>query len=322
MLYLGVVYLINSMSMKKAIVTGANGFIGSHLINELLAQNIKVIAVVKSERSNIDTLVKDNNLKVVYCDLAKILTLTQKITDRDIDIFYHFAWSGSAGNARFDEVLQVQNALWTANCVRVAKDLGCTRFVGAGSIMEKETISAVFTQENQPGMGYLYGVGKLTAHCISKAVAAKLDIEFLWGIITNAYGPGEISPRFVNTTIRKIIKNEPLQFTAATQNYDFVYITDVAKAFYYIGLNGKPFCNYIIGSSKAKQLKDFILEMKQTLSPNGEFHFGDIPFTGIDMPISQFNTEKTEKDTGFKAKVTFKEGVYKTSGWLKELEDL
>lgn len=307
--------------MKKAIVTGANGFIGSYLVKELLSQSIEVIAVVRNEKSNIDSLGNNEKLKVVYCELDEINTLTEKITDRDIDVFYHFAWTGSAGDARVDENLQTQNALWTVDSVRVAKELGCKRFVGAGSIMEKETIAAVYTQDNQPGMAYIYGTGKLTAYCISKSVAAQLGIEHVWGIITNAYGPGEFSPRFVNTTIRKIIKGKPLQFTAATQNYDFIYITDVAKAFYHIGVSGKPFCNYTIGSSKAKPLKEFIIEMQKTLAPNSELQFGDIPFTGINMPLSEFSTEDIEKDTGFRATVTFSEGVQKTMDWLKRLEE-
>ena len=52
------------------------------------------------------------------------------------------------------------------------------------------------------------------------------------------------------------------QFTAGTQNYDFVYIDDVARAFRLIGEKGKPFHEYLIGSSTARPLKEFLLEMK------------------------------------------------------------
>ncbi|MCM3765774.1 NAD(P)-dependent oxidoreductase [Neobacillus niacini] len=304
--------------MKKAIVTGANGFIGSYLVKELLSLGIEVIAVVRNENSNIDKLAKNDKLKIVYCDLNELPSLSQKMNDRDIDVFYHFAWSGPSGNARTDETLQMQNALWTVDTVRIAKELGCKRFVGAGSIMENETMAAVYSQENQPGLAYIYGAGKLTAHCISKAVAAQIGIEHVWGTITNAYGPGELSPRFINTTIRKIINNEPLQFTSAKQNYDFIYITDVAKAFYLIGLQGKPFCNYTIGGSNAKPLREFIIEMAQTLAPEIELTFGDIPFTGINMGLEEFSTADLKRDTGFECTVSFPEGVKRTMEWLKQ----
>ena len=136
-------------------------------------------------------------------------------------------------------------------------------------------------------------------------------------MITNAYGEGELSPRFVNTTIRKIINGEPLQFTAATQNYDFVHISDVARAFYLIAKNGKPFCEYIIGSGNAKPLKEFIIEMTSALDKNAVPIFGDVPFTGTNMPLSAFDTTDTEKDTGFKAEISFAEGAKRTMDWLK-----
>ena len=167
-------------------------------------------------------------------------------------------------------------------------------------------------------MAYIYGTGKLTAHCISKSVTAQIGLDHIWAIITNAYGVGEISPRFVNTSIRKIINNEPLQFTVATQNYDFIYVTDVAKSLYAIGLKGKPFCEYIIGSSEAKPLRLYIEELQKTLAPNREFLFGDVPFTGINMPLETFITTNTERDTGFKATTSLIDGVKMTMEWLKK----
>ena len=211
------------------------------------------------------------------------------------------------------------HALMTVECLKAAKELGCTRFVCAGSIMEYEVEAAIHTQGSRPGMGYIYGMGKHIAHCMCKSVAADIGIELLWPMITNAYGVGELSPRFVNTTLRKIINGEPLQFTAATQNYDFVYVTDVAKAFYLVALNGKPFCEYMIGSGNARPLREFILEMQQALAPDSEPIFGDVPFTGTSMPLSTFSTEELEKDTGFKAETGFAEGTGLTMEWLKEV---
>lgn len=183
--------------------------------------------------------------------------------------------------------------------------------------MEREVAAAVATQGSKPGMGYIYGMGKLIAHNLCKAVAADIGIELIWPMVTNAYGEGELSPRFVNTTIRKIINGEPLQFTAATQNYDFVHVSDVARAFYMIAKDGKPFCEYIIGSGNARPLKEFITEMVSTLDKSASPIFGDIPFTGTNLPLSAFDTSDTEKDTGFKAEISFSKGTKRTMDWLK-----
>lgn len=303
--------------MKKVIITGADGFVGSNTVEYFLKNNIEVLALdinVEPRR------LKENNLlKYMKIDITNSQELLSKIKENEYDTFIHFAWAGSAGADRIDYNLQMNNALWTVECMKVAKKLGCKRFVCAGSIMEMEVEAAIHEQDSKPGMGYIYGMGKLIAHCMCKSVAAEIGIDLIWPIITNAYGEGEFSPRFVNTTIRKIINCEKLQFTSATQNYDFVHISDVAKAFYLISKNGKPFREYVIGSSNAKPLKEFIIEMQQELAPNNNPIFGDIPFTGTNMPLSVFDTSDTERDCGFKAEISFAEGCKRTMEWLKTL---
>ena len=303
--------------MKRAIVTGANGFVGSALTRELIQHEIEVIAL--DMEGHDDNLPESTLVRFYPFALDQAAKLEQILEGCGADAFYHFAWAGSAGPARADTMLQLQNAQWTVDCLRLAKKVGCERFINAGSIMELETIKAAFEPENKPGLGYIYGSGKLVAHTMCKSVAADIGIDLVWAMITNAYGVGEKSPRMVNTTIQKCIRGEAPQFTAGTQNYDFVYIDDVARAFRLIGENGKPFCEYLIGSSHAKPLKEFLLEMKEAIAPDLDFIFGDIPFTGINQPLEEFDCSKTEKDTGFKAEISFAEGCRRTRDWWLEI---
>lgn len=297
--------------MKKALVTGANGFVGSALVKELVSNGVEVIALSR-RNDNIPS-----GVRFIPFELSDSQKLPELIPDRDIDVFYHFAWAGSSGAARADTVLQLNNVQWTVDCLRAAKTMNCKKFVCAGSLMENEIILAAFKQGNKPAAGHIYSSGKLVAHTMCMSVAAEIGMDIVWAVITNAYGVGEMSPRFLNSTIRKIINNEPLQFTSGTQNYDFVYIDDVARAFRLIGENGKPFCHYLIGSSHARPLKEFILEIKSVLAPDRDFIFGNVPYTGVSMPLEGFDCSLTEKDTGFKAEISFKEGIVKTMEWLK-----
>ena len=72
----------------------------------------------------------------------------------------------------------------------------------------------------------------------------------------------------------------------------------------------------MIGSSKARPLKEFLLEMKEAVGEKVDFVFGDIPFTGINLPLAKFSCEDTERDTGFRAEISFGQGCIKTRDWL------
>lgn len=305
--------------MNNVIITGADGFVGSYTVKTFLENGMNVLAVDIPEKPH--RLEKHDRLQYVSCDISDLNTVRKTIKKDIYDTLVHFAWAGSAGVERVNYELQTKNALNTVALLKLSKELGISRFVCAGSIMELEVEAAVHSQGSKPGMAYIYGVGKHLAHSLCKMVAADIGIDLLWPMITNAYGVGELSPRFVNTTIRKIINNEPLQFTAATQNYDFVYVTDVAKAFYLISQKGKPFCEYIIGSGSARPLKEFILEMQQALAPDAKPIFGDIPFTGTNMPLTMFDISDLSKDTGYKPSISFAQGTKLTMDWLKTVKE-
>ena len=125
----------------------------------------------------------------------------------------------------------------------------------------------------------------------------------------------------VNTTIQKCIRRESPQFTAGTQNYDFVHIDDVARAFRLIAERGKPFHENLIGSSAARPLKEFLLEMQAAVAPDIPFLFGAVLFTDVDLPLSEFDCSQTEADTGFRAEISFAEGCRRTMEWWKRLKE-
>lgn len=299
----------------KAIVTGANGFVGSALVKRLIKAGYEVLAIDLSfEKPRFEV---NKQVKLLELSIEHINKLPELI-DTKYDIFFHFAWIGSAGPLRTDEKIQTQNALWTVDCLKIASQIGCKKFVCAGTIMEFEVHDVMYSQGTKPALPYIYGVGKVLAHELCKPIANQLGIDLVWSYITNAYGVGENSPRFINTTLRKIIAHEPLEFTSGVQNYDFVYIDDVAEAFYLLGEKGKANKGYLIGSGDAKPLKEFIKEMCEENSKDNPPLFGNVPYTGVNTPIETFSIKDLQEDCGYSAKVSFKEGTKRTLEWLRE----
>lgn len=304
--------------MKKAIVTGANGFVGTALCRELCNQGIKVIAVVRNKPGFINKTKDLPGLAVVRLELSQFRNLAETIPDRDIDIFYHLAWEGSAGELRGDSDVQINNIRYACDTVKACADMGVKRFVFAASIMEYE-INAVMETEAAPGINTLYASAKTAADYMARAIAGSLGIDYIRAVISNIYGPGEISPRLINTSLKKMILGEHCAFSAGEQFYDFIYIDDAARAFAAIGEKGKANRIYYIGSQEQQKLKYFLIEMKNQVNPEMEIGIGELPFHGVSLSYEEFDRNAVREDTGFVPQFSFAEGIQNTVDWLREV---
>lgn len=303
--------------MKKVIVTGANGFIGTALCRELSNQGISVIAVVRNEEENISNIENLKGLRVVYSDLSEFKNLNEKISDTDVDVLYHLAWVGSAGPLRGCADVQFNNIKYTCDTVEACSKMNCKRFVFASSIMEYE-IEAVMATDATPGINTLYSSAKVSADYMARTIAGSLGVDYIRAVISNIYGPGELSPRLVNTSIRKLLNGEHCAFSAGEQTYDFIYIDDAAKTFVAIGEKGIANRTYYIGSQNPKPLKEFLCELRDQIDPNIEIGLGEIPFNGVSLTYNEFNVHAVKEDTGFVPTVSFAEGIQNTVKWIKE----
>lgn len=304
--------------MKKVIVTGANGFIGTAVCKELSEQSVEVIAIVRHPDEAVATIQNNKGIRIVYSDLSKFGRLADLIPDRDIDVLYHFAWVGSAGPLRGDADVQLKNVQYTCDTVKACAAMGCKRFVFASSIMEYE-IEATMATDATPGTNTLYCSAKVAADYMARTIAGSLGVDYIRAVISNIYGPGELSPRLINTNIRKMLKGEHCAFSAGDQLYDFIYITDAAKTFVAIGDEGKPNRTYYIGSQEPKPLKVFLKELRDCVNPSIEIGLGELPFNGVSLTYKEFDINAVKDDTGFVPEVPFTEGVRNTIVWIKEV---
>lgn len=304
--------------MKKAIVTGANGFVGTALCRELCKQGIQVIAVVRNKAEFIRKTKDLPGLTVMYSDISQFRNLAETIPDRDIDILYHLAWEGSAGALRGNSDVQMNNVRYACDTVKACADMGVRRFVFAASIMEYE-INAVMTTDVTPEINTLYASAKTAADYMARAIAGSFGIDYIRAVISNIYGPGEMSPRLINTSLKKMILGEHCAFSAGEQIYDFIYIDDAARAFAAIGEKGKANRTYYIGSQEPQKLKYFLIEMKNQIDPEMEIGLGEIPFHGISLSYEEFDRNTVRDDTDFAPQVSFAEGIRNTVDWLREV---
>lgn len=303
--------------MKKVLVTGANGFIGTALLKEMSKHGVEIIAVVKDENENIDGIKHLTGVKIVYCELDEINKLCELIPDRDIETCIHLAWAGSTGDARADYDLQLDNVKYALDTINVIARMGIKRFVGAGTLAEKDVLNYHPTDGATPNAVSIYGIAKISMHFMTKAECTKLGIEHIWCYLSNTYGVGNRTGNFINFASKLMLTGQRAAFTAGEQMYDFVYVTDTVRAIYAAADKGNKNTAYYLGSTKQRKLKEYIKIIRDTIDPSIELYLGEIPFNGIALEAEAFSTDKLVSDTGYRPEISFEEGIKLTIEWLK-----
>ena len=303
--------------IKRAIVTGATGAVGTALLSTLINENIEVLVLVR-KGGRVEKIPKHPLLKVFYCAL-------DEMKDADIseegkfDAFFHLAWAGTYGADRNNLSLQEKNIAFELDALELAKKAGCEVFVSAGSqaengrLPEGEKLSENSPENPENG----YGIAKLAAGKLGRLRAQQLGIRYNRIRILSAYGVGDGSHTMVMSTVIKFLKGEKAEFTKGEQQWDFIYNGDVAKAFLAVAKQGKDGVTYPLGSGRVRPLREFIEIIRDTTSPDAQCHFGAIDYFPNQVMYLCADISKLTEDTGFVPETSFEEGIKSTVKWYK-----
>ncbi|MBM6761415.1 NAD-dependent epimerase/dehydratase family protein [Megamonas hypermegale] len=302
--------------MKKAIVTGANGFVGRYLVRELLDNNCKVWIVVRN-KSKICNLFNNNSVKIIECDLSNYKNLDKLFTEHNFDCFYHLAWEGSSGDFRKDYEMQLKNVESSAQAVRAASILNCRRFVGAGSVTELMYRNYLQNDNNKPEMVTCYAIGKMMAEYLCRCICIEYNVEFIWGYLSNFYGIGDKTNNFINYLSNQYLLGRTPILTEGNQLADFTYVSDIATALYLLGEKGVPGKNYYVGYGNPQPLKNFVLKIRDNINVKLESGLNKKSFQGISIDFDKIDINKLSRDTGFVPKIDFDKGIKLTLEWIK-----
>ena len=297
--------------MRTVIVTGANGFVGHHLVRCLSEQNQYIYAIIRDEKEDISSIKDISNLKIVYCDMEQISDLPNLIDDRNISAVYHLAWAGSSGNLRTNYSLQLKNVEWTCRLMETVAKMDIKRVVISGSVTQLMYREYLTEDGISPEMVTCYAIGKISAEYMCKCIATQLGIDLCWTYISNFYGADDPTNNFINFLLDNYLEGKTPMLTPANQLADFAYVTDIAKGLICACEKGKRNTSYYVGYGSPRPLKDYICEVRDIVDSQLESGIGRKNFNGNNIDFSKIDIQKLSRDTGYKAEITFEEGIKK-----------
>lgn len=303
--------------IKKAIVTGAGGFIGGALTQKLLDLGVKVFGVDTAE-SKLARFYGCSGFTPVIADFTRYGDLAELIGKQAIDVFYHFAWNGVYGTAFKDYGGQLDNVKYACDAMNQSVSIGCRKFVFAGSMNEYEVMTCLQKDEIEPRYTCIYGSCKLAAEMMLKTIAHNSGIEYCGGLIAMAYGENNYSRMIPNVIMSQLNNGISPRLVEGKNRYDMIYISDIVDAFIAIGEKGKNLKSYYIGHRTSITFRELMIKIRDILSPETELRFGEYP-DNADFDYSLIDTEALYNDTGFECTADFERSIRSTAGWLREI---
>jgi len=317
---------------KKVLVTGSDGFIGSHLVEMLIEEGCTIRAFCFYNSFNswgwLDTLPKDK--------LESIEIFTGDIRDpngvrkamEDIEVVFHLAaliaipFSYHSPDSYIDT-----NVKGTLNIIQAAKDYGVEKVLVTSTSEVYGTAQYVPIDENhsrQPQSPY--SASKIGADCIAESFYKSFDLPLTIVRPFNTYGPRQSSRAVIPTIITQLLKGkEEIKLGDITPTRDLLFVKDTVNGFVEIAKSDKLIgqdCN--IATESEISIGDLANEIIEQINPNAKIIQDDERLRPANSEVFRLfgSAQKIKSFTDWKPEYTIKTGLKETIEWFENSENL
>ena len=312
---------------KKVLVTGADGFIGSHLVEALLEEGYDVRAFVYYNSFNtwgwLDTLPKEklNQIDIFTGDIRDPNGVKEAM--KGIDEVYHLAaliaipFSYHSPDSYVDT-----NIKGTLNILQAARDLGTKRILVTSTSEVYGTAQYVPIDEKHPFQGQSpYSATKIGADRIAESFYRSFDMPITIVRPFNTYGPRQSARAVIPTIITQLLSGvEEIKLGSLTPTRDFNYVKDTARGFIEIAKSEKTIGQEInIATQQEISIGELAEELIRQINPNAKIVCDEQRLRPEKSEVNRLlgSNEKIKELTNWEPKYTFSEGLAETIEFLK-----
>lgn len=262
---------------RTILMTGATGYLGSHLLNALLESNNRVI-LLKRSTSNLGRIKQSLPLEMIDSDREDLSVLFKKYR---VDTILHCATN--YGRRELDPLSIIDaNLILPLKLLKYGIEGGVKTFINTDTLLDKRVSS--YSLSKRQFLDWMKTYSDQIA-CVNVA-------------LEHFYGPADDRSKFVSFIIHSILSQTPsIDLTQGEQKRDFIFISDVVSAFLKImnrhqSLPGNGFFAYEVGSGRVIRIRD-VVETIRRLSGNTrtELRFGALPYRTNEVMESKVNLQ-------------------------------
>ncbi len=307
--------------MKRILVTGGSGFLGSHLCEFLLNKGNEVICLDNSftgSKDNIKSLIENKNFEFIRHDVVDPIKL-------EVDQIYNLACPASPVHYQYNPVKTIKTSVMGAlNMLGLAKRTKARILQAStseiyGDPKEHPQKESYFGNVNTMGIRSCYDEGKRVAESLFYAYKLQNNVDIRIVRIFNTYGPNMAlnDGRVVSNFIVQALQDKPLTiYGEGSQTRSFCYVSDLIEGIYLMmeknNFNG-PVNLGNPDEFTILELANLVIELTKSKS---EIIFKSLP---EDDPVKRKpDIELAKKELNWEPKIRLKEGLIKTIPYFEE----
>lgn len=317
--------------MKKVLVTGADGFIGSHLTESLLEKGYQVKAFTYYNSFNtwgwLDTLPKEklSEIEIFSGDIRDPNGVRESM--KGIDMVFHLAaliaipFSYHSPDSYVDT-----NIKGTLNVLQAVRDLNTEKVMVTSTSEVYGTAQYVPIDEKHPYQGQSpYSATKIGADRLAESFYRSFQLPVAIVLPFNTYGPRQSARAVIPTIITQLLAgNEEIKLGALTPTRDFNYVKDTAAGFIAIAESDKTVGEEInIATQQEISISALAEEIIKQINPNARILCDEQRLRPEKSEVNRLlgSNEKIKRLTEWQPRYTFSQGIEETIGWIRENMD-
>ncbi len=317
------------MELKNCsvLVTGGAGFIGSHLVEALLAKGARVRAFIRynsrSDRGWLDTLPKTSlaNVEIIAGDIKDSDAVRNAVKGCDV-VFHLAALIGIPYSYIHPRNYVDTNVIGTTNVLTASLDYGVKRVVHISTSEVYGTAQYVPIDENHPKVGQSpYSASKLSADLLADSFHRSFKLPVVTIRPFNTYGPRQSLRAVIPTIICQLLSRRELKLGATAPTRDFTFVTDTAAGMI-LGAEADEAVGKTInlGTGSEISIGDLAILIAKQMNIELEFQRDPNRIRPGDSEVERLlsNNGLAQSVLKWKPEVGLDEGIKRTIAWFSE----
>ena len=316
---------IENLTNKKVLVTGAAGFIASHLTEMLLQKGAKVTAFVKYNSTSsigwLEEISDKENLTIIHGDVRDPFQINSAV--KDIDIIFHLAaLIGIPYSYAAPQSYVETNLLGTMNILEAAKSHKTSKIILTSTSEVYGTAITVPIKEDHPLQAQSpYSATKIAADMMGKAYACSFGLPVTIVRPFNTFGPRQSLRAVIPTIITQALKGKIIKLGDTKPVRDFNYVLNTCEGFIAAALNGNSNAEiYNLASCEEHTIGETAQLIADIMGAKLEIQHDSLRDRPADSEVMRLlgDYSKAEKELGWKPHYSFKEGLTQTINWFEK----